>query len=169
VVRQSGNELEMLRQFGKRTLEPVHLSDGVVDVRFHINPDSYEDDAEYNSTTVQTRAGFGIFFYGTKPPTIKLSGHTGIAGLRGPGGMNQLHRFKPQIGRPRKLLLFRYPNMFDHVRYVYLDSFTTKADNSMHLYVKYDIQMTEVGPNGGGVTASRIQGDPLPTSIKVYG
>lgn len=108
--------------------------------RFWINPTTFRYHKEPIHVDVPTRAGFGRFFYGTKPPTITLEGHTGTAGLEELEKMETA--FSPLVGREEILIPFQYAARFGkRVLWVYVNVFEDTIADSMHLYNQYHFEL----------------------------
>jgi hypothetical protein len=155
--------------FKHRNFEPCHLSDGVRDVRFYCNPTEFEQTSEFIQVTVQTRTGFGRFEYGAAPNGWSMTGFTGNAGLEGPGGLYDLEQFRPQAGRPNKLLLFRYPNRFRGIRYVKMNKMSDNMSADMHLYNQYKMEFVEMGPTQTPPALRLSGGNPMNVTLPVGG
>lgn len=110
--------------------------------RFWINPTSFDYRKEPIHVDVPTRAGYGRFYYGTKPPTITLDGHTGTAGLDELRKMEEA--FSPLIGKEEELIPFKYPvRLGESVLWVYVNVFEDKIADSMHLYNQYHFELIQ--------------------------
>jgi len=159
---------DQLATFLKRPLTPCSLSDGAVLVYFAINPQQFDNQSELAQTTAQTLGGFVFFDYDARPNQITLDGYTGNAGLSGDGGLYDLEQFRMQQGRPNKVLLFRYPQRFQGVRYLRLIKMSDNISTAMHLYNQYQMTFVEMGPQQPA-PAVRLQNNPVGLALPIGG
>src|SRR5438876_785833 len=93
----------------------------------HGEESTLADDEELMSErliqVVQTAGGYGRYDYGSKPREYRISLTTGLAGVYGPGGVQDLRQFEPQPGKPDALWPFEFPGEFRGKRWVKVTQF----------------------------------------------
>lgn len=136
-------------------------------LEFWMNPESFSDTQEQLRVVAQTAAGYGDYDYGAKPAEIVISGTTGNAGVDGPGGIRQMERFRPRVGRVSRLLQLRYPIEGNGTRYLKVDLFrrSREVSGNNKLWVRYEIRAREFPLHEYAVAhnvSGRIGSTPFP-------
>jgi hypothetical protein len=118
--------------------------------------------------TVQTAAGVGRYDYGPRPREYVIAGSTGLSGVYGPGGVQDLRQFEPQPGQPDRLWPLQFPGEFRGRRWVKVTSFKLTRSQSSQFYHDYEIHLQEF-PKEGLTSATKVPGSVLSTPLPTGG
>ena len=135
---------------------------------FHMNPQSYDETSERAVVTVQTVGGYGRYDYGNKPTRYQISGSTGLAGVYGPGGVQDLRQFQPQAGRPDTLWPFQFPGEFRGVRYVKVTQFKLSRSSASQYFHDFTLEVEEY-PKSLLASAVKVPGTVIGAALPVGG
>jgi hypothetical protein len=87
-------------------------------VEFHMNSAKYEQTSERAVVTVQTAGGYSRYDCSPTPREYVITGCTGLTGVYGSGGVQELRQFEPQPGQPDRLWSLEFAGEFRGRRYV---------------------------------------------------
>ncbi len=115
------------------TIGPVHL---------YCNPTSYRKTNTEPHTTVTTLGGSGQWRYPGLPSIYSLQGHTSIAGMDGPGGLDRLRRaLAPRQGIVGTVQPYAHPTQFRGIVLVRVNMFEESVQGGGDDYLLYQYTM----------------------------